>query len=345
MGGGWTGWRGLAGFWLVVIAVLGVGAGVLQWLGPPPPAPSVAEAPAAPPEPPAPAAPAAPAAPVAPLPPAAALPAATQTVTPPPMVEAALVEPGAFGLMPRVAPDGRSPMLVYARPFDQREQRPRIALIVGGMGMNAALTEQALAALPPAVGLAFSPYATWARPLIEQARARGFETLLALPLEPTGFPLNDPGDRALLTGLPLGENLTRLDWLMARYPGHVGAVGALGAMRGERFAALAEPLGAVQEALGRRGLLYFDPRPGAPAPTRALGRAADAVVDEPATRGEIEARLAALERVARERGSALGYVGEASPVAVQRIAAWAAGLESRGAVLAPPSALVRIPAR
>ena len=67
------------------------------------------------------------------------------------------------------------------------------------------------------------------------------------------------------------------------------------------------------------------------------------VVDEPATRAEIDARLLALERLARERGAALGYVGEASPVAVARIAAWAAEAPGRGIVLAPPSALVRPP--
>lgn len=335
-GGRLPGWRALAGFWLVVILLLGGGAGVLAWLGPPPPRVVAAAAPPAAP------APAPPAAPAAPLPPAAALPALAP-VPVPPMVEPDLVENSAWGLLPRSAPDGRSPMLVYSRPFDQRDGRPRIALIVGGLGMNAGLTEQAIAALPPATGLAFSPYATWARPLIEQARARGFETLLALPLEPTGFPLNDPGDRALLTVLPMGENLNRLDWLLSRFPGHAGAVGALGPMRGERFAAAAEPLGAMQDVLARRGLLYFDPRPNSPAPARALGRGTDLVVDEPATRNEIEARLAQLERIARERGSALGYVGEATPVAVGRIAAWAAALEGRGLVLAPPSALVRIP--
>jgi polysaccharide deacetylase 2 family uncharacterized protein YibQ len=254
-----------------------------------------------------------------------------------------LVEPSTVGPLPRVAPDGRSPMQAYARPFDPREARPRLALVVGGLGLNASLTEQAIAALPPTTGLAFSPYAPRARPLIEQARARGFETLLALPLEPQGYPLNDPGDRALLTGLPPGENLARLDWLLARFPGHVGAIGALGSMRGERYALLAEPYEAMQAVLARRGLLFLDARPGAPPPARAFGRSIDLVVDEPATRAEIDARLLALERMARERGSALGYVGEASPVAVARIAAWAAEAMGRGIVLAPPSALVRPP--
>jgi polysaccharide deacetylase 2 family uncharacterized protein YibQ len=112
-------------------------------------------------------------------------------------------------------------------------------------------------------------------------------------------------------------------------------------MRGERFATMAEPFQAMQEVLARRGLLYFDPRPGFASPARAIGRSVNVVVDEPATRAEIDLRLATLERMARERGSALGYVGEASPVAVARIAAWAAEVQNRGVALAPPSALVQ----
>jgi polysaccharide deacetylase 2 family uncharacterized protein YibQ len=114
-------------------------------------------------------------------------------------------------------------------------------------------------------------------------------------------------------------------------------------MRGERFAALPESLGAVQDILRGRGLLYVDPRPGAPSPARAWGRTVDLVVDEPATRSEIDRRLAELERIARERGSALGLAADVSPVLVDRVAAWAAGLGERGLVMAPVTALIRRP--
>ena len=83
--------------------------------------------------------------------------------------------------------------------------------------------------------------------------------------------------------------------------------------------------------------------PARRAPQRAWGRTVDLVVDEPATRGEIELKLAALERLARETGSALGYAGEASPVLIDRAAAWAGSVESRGLVLAPVTALMRRP--
>ena len=324
------GWHWLGVFWVVVLLGMGGGATTLVVMGPPPAllvVPTSASEPMA-------AIEAAPA--PAPLPRGVPENLARH-------LDPALVELTTMGPMPRIGADGRMPMRAYARLFDRQDTRPRVALILGGIGLRASLSEEAIRGLPPQIGLAFTPYAPDPAPLIEFARDRGFETLVALPLEPTGYPMNDPGHRALLTGLPAGENARRLDWLMALYPGHVGAVGALTSMRGERFAALSEPFAQMQLALAARGLLYFDPRPGSPNPQRAWGLTVDIVVDEPHTRGEIDQRLGMLERLAVQRGSALGYLGEATPVSLQRLSAWAAGLESRGIALAPVTAVIRRP--
>ncbi len=254
-----------------------------------------------------------------------------------------LLERGRHGMLPRIGPAGRSAIRTYGRPFDRQDPRPRVGLIVGGLGLNAALAEEAIRRLPGGVTLAFSPYAPQIQRLLELTRAKGMEVLVALPLEPTGYPLNNPGDRALLTSLTPAENQDRLDWVLSRFAGYVGAVGAHGPMRGERFALLGDRLGELQRTLAVRGLLYVDPRPGAPGPARAWGRTIDLVVDEPATRGEIERKLAQLERIARERGTALGYAGEPSPVLVERVATWGGSIEGRGVVLAPVSALIRAP--
>lgn len=255
----------------------------------------------------------------------------------------ALQEPSRYGPLPRLGPEGRTAIRTYGRPFDRSDPRPRVALVVGNLGLSASLSEEAIRRLPPATGLAFSPYASRPDPLLERARLRGMEVLSALPLEPANYPANDPGERALLTTLAPSENGDRLAWVMSRVTGQVGAIGALGPMRGERFAALAESIGGVQDVMRERGLLYIDPRPGSPQPARAWGRSVDIVVDEPATRGEIDRRLAELERLAREKGSALGLAADVSPVLVDRVAAWAAGLEARGLVMAPVTALIRRP--
>jgi polysaccharide deacetylase 2 family uncharacterized protein YibQ len=275
---------------------------------------------------------------------APAVPKPHRPIAPP---DPALLEPPRAGggpPLPRIGPGGRTSIRAYARAFDRAESRPRVAVVLAGIGLSTIQTEEALRRLPGAIALALNPYADRLDQIAERARERGMETLIALPMEPTRYPLDDPGPQALLTGLPLVENLDRLDWALARSAGYVGVLGGLGGgMRGERFAQMAELLGTVQNVLYTRGLLYIDPRPGAPAPARAWGRSVDLVLDEPATRGEIERRLAELERLARERGSALGLAGDPAPVVIDRLAAWAAGLEARGLVLAPVTALIRRP--
>ena len=116
----------------------------------------------------------------------------------------ALLEPGAYGPLPKIGADGRTAIRAYARGHDRTDNRPRVGLIVGGLGMNQALTEETIRRLPGAVTLAFSPYATRIALLLDRARDKGMEMLVSLPLEPTGYPLNNPGDRGLLTGLTPG---------------------------------------------------------------------------------------------------------------------------------------------
>ncbi|MBE9605222.1 divergent polysaccharide deacetylase family protein [Acetobacteraceae bacterium H6797] len=310
-----------------------------------PRAPASAEPPAAPqavaPAPPAPvAAPPLPDAPTPPPLPARAVIQPDRPIAPP---DPALQEAGRYGPLPRVGPDGRTPVRAYSRAFDRSDTRPRIGIVMGGMGLSESFSDEAIRRLPGAVGLAFSPYASRNDGLLDRARARGMELLSALPLEPAGYPINDPGEWALLTGISPEQNIDRLDWTLSRLQGQVGAVGALGAMRGERFAAVPDLIGLVQDHLRSRGLLYIDPRPGAGNPERAWGRGVDVVIDEPATRGEIDRRLAELERIARDKGSALGIAADPAPVTVERLTSWASTLAERGLVLAPVSVMIRRP--
>jgi polysaccharide deacetylase 2 family uncharacterized protein YibQ len=92
-------------------------------------------------------------------------------------------------------------------------------------------------------------------------------------------------------------------------------------------------------------LLYIDPGPGpdrrgVAAPAQPGRLTADILIDDPPVRFEIENRLARLEQKARDRGAALGLIGQPLPVTLDRLAAWAATVGSRGIALVPVSALV-----
>lgn len=259
----------------------------------------------------------------------------------------ALLEPSrAFPLaaLPRIAADGRLPRQVYRRPAPPADGRPRIALVLAGFGLSAADSRMAIDALPGAVTLAFSAYTPNPKALMAAARSRGHEMLVSVPMEANDYPWNDAGPRSLLTGAAPATNRENLEWAMSRLQGYVGVTGASDGLRGERFAGQSSSLDLVLDEVARRGLLYVDPRPGA-TPPHVVGRSVDLVVDDPWTRADIEAKLAALERTARERGSALGLAGPLRPVTVERIAAWAKDIETRGYQLVPVSALSTEPAK
>jgi hypothetical protein len=269
----------------------------------------------------------------------------TDPAIPPPDAALLAADPGAPGVMlPRIGADGLQPMQAYAAVPPPADGRPMVAMVVSGLGLAAADSEVAIDKLPAAVDLAFSPYAVAPDDLLAQARAHGHEILVSIPMEPQGYPLNDPGNHALLVANSPAQNLAALDWALARIPGAVGAIGALDGMRGERLAATPTAFDAMQRALAGRGLLYLDPRPGAPAPVLASGRSVDVVVDEPPDPAAIDAALARLEARARAHGSALGLAGPLRPATLRHLIAWATGLGARGLLLVPASAIAGRPA-
>src|SRR6185312_10111520 len=129
-----------------------------------------------------------------------------------------------------------------------------------------------------------------------------------------------------------------------RFGGYVGAIGAEGAMHGERFASLSDELNLLLGDLAKRGLLYVDPRPGAAPLPLVWQRTIDRVIDEQETPASIAEALQALVKRAKEKGSALGLVGVVRPRTTQLLADWASGLAADGLALAPVSALVQAPA-
>lgn len=255
--------------------------------------------------------------------------------------DAALIEEGAYGPLPRVAADGGMPRLAYALPFDNRDDRPRIVIIVDDLGLNRAASDAAIRRLAPATTLALTPYAEDPGAWAGKARAAGHEVLLVLPSEPTTFPYRDPGPRALLTSLSPEDNQDRLAWLLSRFTGYVGVVDQIG----DAFHADEAALVPVMGELGRRGLLFVD---GVDRLHSAVGKAAvaahvplltiDRRIDETPTREAIDGALADLEAIAGRRAAAVG-LARPLPVTIDRLAAWADQLESRGFVLAPVTAV------
>ena len=146
--------------------------------------------------------------------------------------------------IPRIAPDGARPAEIYARavkPLPGPQGRPRIAIVIGGLGISANVTQQAMQKLPGAGDLRVLALRRRRRAPGRRARApTGHEVLLQAPMEPFDYPDNDPGPQTLLTTLSAEQNLDRLHWLMSRFQGYVGITSFMGA----RFTATEQALGA-----------------------------------------------------------------------------------------------------
>lgn len=252
-----------------------------------------------------------------------------------------LVEEGRFGQLPKIGADGTRPLDAYARPVPPIVgASPKIAIIIGGIGLSQSGTQEALRQLPAEVTLAFAPYGNSLDLWQGRARQDGHELLLQLPLEPFDYPDNDPGPHTLLTTLDAEKNGERLDWLMSRLGAYVGVMNYMGA----RFTADPAAVEPMLRTVKDRGLLYFDDGSSSRSRTLEIGRrlsaavaGADLVVDALPSDADIDARLAQLEQLARTRGLAVGYAS-ALPVSVRRIAEWTRGLENRGITLVPVTA-------
>ncbi len=244
------------------------------------------------------------------------------------------------GKIPKVGADGVRPLTLYAHPRavpPNKKDWPRIAIIVGGLGISTSGTAQALANLPAPVSFALAPYSTDLEKLAEDARARKHEVLLQVPMEPFDYPDNDPGPQTLLTSLSSDQNIDRLHWLMSRFQGYVGVVSYMGA----KFTASEQALSPVLRETAKRGLIYVD---DGSSPRSVAGQLAGSqnlpfaktgiVIDKVPTPAEIDHALARLELMARERGNAVG-LATALPATVARIAAWAKKVEGSGIVLVP----------
>ncbi len=255
-----------------------------------------------------------------------------------------LIEQTRAGSLPQVGPQGQRASVIYARPSGinpTNSDDPKIAILVTGLGISTSSTSEAIQRLPEPVTLAFAPYGNDLQRWIGKARRNGHEVMLQIPMEPFDFPDNDPGPHTLLTSVDAAENLNRLRWLMSRFTGYIGITNYMGA----KFTGTRSAFEPVLREIANRGLVYLEdgssPRSTQEQIAQAVSlqsESADILIDVRQTQENIDEALLQLESLALQRGQAIG-VASALPLTIERIAEWAAGLEEKGIVLIPVSAV------
>lgn len=130
---------------------------------------------------------------------------------------------------------------------------PVVVILIDDLGANSTAVRR-LAALPFIVNGAVLPHTPFAAQASRQIRARGGDVILHLPLEPVGFPSDDPGPGALWVTMPAEQRAAtlRADW--EGVPGRIG----LNNHMGSRFTGDAEAMLGLARELVAYAPLFVD---------------------------------------------------------------------------------------
>ncbi|MGQ3210498.1 divergent polysaccharide deacetylase family protein [Shinella sp.] len=257
-----------------------------------------------------------------------------------------LLEDTSDGKIPIIGLDGTRPMDQYARPWSGA-RGTRIAIVVGGLGLSQTGTQRAIRQLPGEVTLAFAASGNSLSRWMQEARRKGHEILLQVPLEPFDYPQNDPGLYTLRTDLSETKNLAELHRAMAQVTNYTGIVNFMGG----RFLSDADALEPIVRDVSNRGLVFLDDGSSAQSLSGTIAGAveaphafADLQLDADLSRDAVLKKLDELERIARRNGTAIG-MASAFDESVDAIREWCEEAGGRGIEIVGVASLAAVPAK
>lgn len=239
-----------------------------------------------------------------------------------------LIETLPIGLVPKIADDGTRPAMAYARPVapvsGPLAESPRVAILITGAGIGQLATVEAMVKLPADISIGLSPYSSDIERQAGDIRGEGHEIFLDMPVAQRGEAYGGAGPSALSDLLDADLNLHRLRWALSRLTGYVGVNGHFA----DRLIGNGPAMASLSE-VSERGLALFD----------LASDQAPLQLDSTLQSQAIDTALAQLEQNARTKGQAIGLAGT-TPLTIDRIKNWSAGLTARGFRLVPVSALL-----
>lgn len=244
-----------------------------------------------------------------------------------------------YGPIPTISPTGNKAVTAYARSFSPTPGKSQVAIIIGGLGIDRNLTRRIINELPPEVTLSFAAHTNGLQTWVHQARERGHEVIIEIPMEGFNFNAAEPGaGRALKVDTPPSTNIRNLDWLMSRAQGYFAVTNYNGGRLIESQSALLPILQHLTNS--GVGFIYDGSNNDGTLATTAVTsgmryQKAFAIIDEQSDVGLIQANLANLESAST--GSAQIGVGFALPETFMAVKNWVGSLDMKGMELAPAS--------
>lgn len=219
----------------------------------------------------------------------------------------------------------------------------RIAIIIDDMGMDRARSRKIMD-LPAPVTLAFLPYAPGLPAMTAEAKAKGHELLIHVPMQPLNAAL-DPGPLALREGMSDEDFTLMMDHIFQSFDGYVGINNHMGS----KLTQNRDMMGRVMAYLAARHLLFLDSRTinnsvaDEVAARYGLAHAArDVFLDNENTDESVRSSLSELERIARLRGFAVA-IGHPKDATIHVLEDWIPKARAEGFEFVTVSAVARQP--
>jgi len=233
----------------------------------------------------------------------------------------------------------RTPVrIVWATASDDGAQ---LAVVIDDMGRNLGLEREFLD-LPFPITPSLLPYLGHTQSIADLARSRGREFLLHLPLQPQGYPAQNPGEGAILVGMKEAEVRERVRALLRAVPGASGVNNHMGS----RLTELGEPMAWVLEEVRAEGLFFLDSVTTGHtvgwelARTLNMGWARrDIFLDNVQTVEAVGAQLDKAIRLAKEQGYAVA-IGHPHRTTLDALTAWAPKFKAAGVQVVPLRRLI-----
>lgn len=213
--------------------------------------------------------------------------------------------------------------------------QPRIVIVIDDMGVNISNTRRVID-LPAPLTLSFLPYANGLKKLSRDARAKGHELMVHVPMEPMGDGY-DAGPAPLLTSLDKAEIMKRLRNDLSSFDGYVGINNHMGS----KFTRDSKGMTLVLGELKRRGLLFLDSRTISGTVGKEIAAmydlpfaARDVFLDHEATTEFVEKALARSETIAEAAGVAIA-IGHPKKVTIDALEKWIPEARKRGFAIVP----------
>ena len=225
---------------------------------------------------------------------------------------------------------------------DIEEEAPMIAIVIDDLGLNKKMTKAVLS-LPAPITAAFLAYADDLPDQTEQARQKGHELLLHMPMEPVN-PRFNPGPDALRTEMSAEEIEQNLDAMLESFSGYVGINNHMGS----KFTSDRKASAVVIKKLKEEGLLFLDSLTSGKSAAWKLARdehvpyaVRDVFLDNSQNEKDIMKQLDLLENYALKRHMAVA-IGHPHATTVNALKKWIPKAKEKGFVFVPISMIALI---